>query len=103
MIEMSKNTVTLTDREAAKFASQFLNDSVWKFIRKSKELAQELPEEVESGEVTSISELKFYETLDYIQMAMNDLRADVRNAYKALGEPRNTKKKFFDDEECHAS
>lgn len=99
MIEMSKNTVTLTDREAAKFASQFLNDSVWKFIRKSKELAQELPEEVESGEVTSISELKFYETLDYIQMAMNDLRADVRNAYKALGEPRTTEKATFDEGE----
>lgn len=99
MIQMSKNTVTLTDREAAKFAIQFLNDSVWKFIRKSKELAQELPEEVESGEVTSISELKFYETLDYIQMAMNDLRADVRNAYKALGEPRTTEKVTFDDGE----
>lgn len=99
MIQMSKNTVTLTDREAAKFASKFLNDSVWKFIRKSKELAQELPEEVESGEVTSISELKFYETLDYIQMAMNDLRADVRNAYKALGEPRTTEKVTFDEGE----
>ena len=99
MIEMSKNKVTLTDREAAKFASQFLNDSVWKFIRKSKELAQELPDEVESGEVTSISELKFYETLDYIQMAMNDLRADVRNAYKALGEPRTTEKVTFDEGE----
>ena len=99
MIEMSKNTVTLTDREAAKFASQFLNDSVWNFIRKSKELAQELPEEVESGEVTSISELKSYETLDYIQMAMNDLRADVRNAYKALGEPRTTEKVTFDEGE----
>lgn len=99
MIQMSKNTVTLTDREAAKFAIQFLNDSVWKFIRKSKELAQELPEEVESGEVTSISELKFYETLDYIQMAMNDLRADVRNAYKALGEPRTTEKVTFDEGE----
>lgn len=99
MIQMSKNTVTLTDREAAKFARQFLNDSVWKFIRKSKELAQELPEEVESGEVTFISELKFYETLDYIQMAMNDLRADVRNAYKALGEPRTTEKVTFDEGE----
>lgn len=99
MIQMSKNTVTLTDREAAKFAIQFLNDSVWKFIRKSKELALELPEEVESGEVTSISELKFYETLDYIQMAMNDLRADVRNAYKALGEPRTTEKVTFDEGE----
>lgn len=99
MIEMSKNIVTLTDREAAKFASKFLNDSVWKFIRKSKELAQELPEEVESGDVTSIGELKFYETLDYIQMAMNDLRADVRNAYKAFGEPRTTEKVTFDEGE----
>lgn len=99
MIEMSKNTVTLTGKEAKDFAITHLKTSVYQFISKTEKLAKRLPDEVESGEVTSISELKFYETLDYIQMAMNDLRADVRNAYKALGEPRTTKKVTFDEDE----